>query len=267
MHSNVLVIDDAEMADTASGIRRAFYETDDTSNMLPIKFHSIKKTGLFGNGLKTINKQINSLSNSLMGVENAINEHTDYIMNMEMAFAKEADEIEIPHDFVNTDTRQVNTIDDIYLDKRDGRTVNEGTEQKPEEHLDESTVNKENLENIVTDETQKQELDDRTQIERDDLDNINNEKETEEQIYDDKSSVEKENVELMNSQSNFFNGELQNFNGINDKENLGAMNSVELKPETQEESTDEKNREERQKEEDFLNEEILRMKNEKEGQL
>lgn len=191
MSNNTFKIDIQEMEEASEKINKAYLKMDNTGNNVPRKFNSMNKTKLFGKGISVIDKQTKSISYSLGQIRKSIDKHTNHIADLEIAYQIKASEIEIPQDFVRNDSRQLNTINDIYLSKKDGRSVNEGSEQKPQENLSSSSITAKELENIKSDKEQTiQKLNEKTIIDKEHLEKVNKDNETEESVYDENYEIE-----------------------------------------------------------------------------
>ena len=256
MKNNKMTIDENDMNNASQNMNRAFLETSDLNSGLKGNFSSITNTGLFGTGLNKLSKQIDSVSNSIHNVQNTIRLQTEKITSSEREFVRRAEELEIPQDFVKNDSRKVNSLSDIKLNKDDGKqiktssvsssdeiddydlksikigNINNDNEQ-PQRYLKDFTFgNETNLKDITSDYEQSQsEIGDDTLVSSSSLEDISN-SETQENEFDDNYSEHLKNLDSINSQN--YNDEKvldeSSYNGIS-MENIESvlkenMNSV-----------------------------------------
>ena len=208
MKKNVFIIKEDEVGDTTYSLGRAEQSIEDTKRDFPYQFRGMKESGLFATGVDKINKQMENITNTIFNVKEKIRRHSNEVFDMERMYDKRAQEIDIPQDFVKNDSKQVNTIDDIYLSKNDGRSVNNGEDIDIINNLEEYDLNKQNLGSIVSNnEVKEEKYDSSSSLEHKQLDNINNDKDTEEINHDDKTVIENEELKMINNNNN-----LQNIN-------------------------------------------------------
>ena len=218
MNEGILVFREEEMEETVRGLDRATVDLEDTTQTIPNMFSQMSDTGLFSGGVTKINKQISSITSSISGIETALKKHTNKMVESELKYKSKAEQIEIPRDFINTEAKEIHTIDDIYLQKKDGTSVNEGQEQKTIEELKEYTIVEENLGSIAnlieperkeisnstkinkammnnfykTNDTMQQNLNDSTTLNKAIINNIYNTNNPEQQMYNDSSLIQKQ---------------------------------------------------------------------------
>lgn len=204
MNNGILVFRDEEIESAISGLDKVTVDLTDTGQTIPNKFSQMTNTGLFSGGINKINKQISSLTTSISGIETTLKKHTNQMIESELKYKSKAEQIEIPRDFINTEAKEVHTIDDIYLQKKDGTSVNEGQVQGSIDELKEYTIIEENLGSIANlRETDTQLLDDSTKLKKTIINNVDNNTDSVQQIYDDSSSIQKEEfIYDMNKKSN-----------------------------------------------------------------
>lgn len=208
MENNVFIIREEEIGDTTYSLGRAEQSIEDTKRDFPYQFRGMKESGLFANGVDKINKQMENITNTIFNVKEKIKKHSNEVFDMERMYDKRAQEIEIPQDFVKNDSKKVNTIDDIYLSKNDGLSVNNGENINIINELEEYDINEQKLGSIVSNNGLKEEKYDSSSIlERENLGSINNGKDTEKVNNDEETEVENKNLEAINNSSN-----LQNIN-------------------------------------------------------
>ena len=206
MKKNIFVIEEEETDNAVYSLGRAESSIENTKRDFPYRFSGMKRSGLFANGVDKINKQMENITNTIFNVKEKIKRHSYEVFEMERLFDKYAQEIEIPQDFVKNDSTQVNTIDDIYLSKNDGRSVNEGTKIDEVNNLNDYDLESQKLESIVSNNGVKEEkYDSDSSVTKEEMDNINNNKSTEEVNVDEESTIEANQLETINN-----NNSLQN---------------------------------------------------------
>lgn len=259
--SYILFFNDDDLNNASRKLNRASVESGDIHSGMGSKFKSIKKTGLFSEGFDKISSQIESVSNSLNNVQNTLKVHTESMVTLENSYAKKAEEIEVPQDFVKNDSRKINSLSDISLKKLDGKHVGTNSvssisdnvsydvhntslgnimnknEQFQRVYDDSSVINTSVLENIKGDSTIEKEYDDNYSSNIDNLKSINSGEKARTSIYDDSySQVSSVNVNSISpgnstrtnnsSYDDFYNGiSLANIESILDEISDEPINS------------------------------------------
>lgn len=213
--SNIFSINNEEMDNTIIGYNKICTDTDSTLDSIPSKFQSITKTGLFSSGLSTITKQLSKVSSSVSNLKKIIRKQSDKTYEMELSLAKEADQIEIPQNFVKNDAKRYSTIEDIVLNKNDGKSINEGQETEKTNEIRDNNIVKENLTNIVKEDTEIINEEFNSNVENTKMKNINNGNETEQHKIKDDYSSNKEQLNDIKNNSSFEVNQSLNTNGIN----------------------------------------------------
>lgn len=227
-NSNVLVMREEEMDLAVNGLEKCSTNMENTGKSIPNKFRGMKNTGLFGTGINTINKQVNSITNSLFNVKTIVRKHSNEMFELDRKMAEKASEIEIPQDFVKNDSRQTNTFNDILMEKIDGRSVNEGGELRDTKEMDESIIaNKQELTDITSSgQTKEEKLDDSTIIiGKENMQNINNDGGTVEQKLNDASNIAFQAINNINNAQNLSEQTLDNTTSINNRVVLNNINN------------------------------------------
>ena len=196
--NNVLFFNDDDLNNASRKLNRASVESSDIHSGMGSKFKSIKKTGLFSGGFDKISSQIESVSNSLNNVQNTLKVHTESMVTLENSYAKKAEEIEVPQDFVKNDSRKINSLSDITLKKLDGKHVGTNSVSSISDNVS-YDVNNTSLGNIMNKNEQSQRVyDDSSVINTSVLENIKGDS-TIEKEYDDNYSSNVENLKSINS--------------------------------------------------------------------
>lgn len=230
--NNDFIVEDIEFENTVSRLNRVSLDSLDEVEEIPKKFSSLRNTGLFGNGIDKINRQLNAVTQATINVKNKVNKHKNEIFMLENSMASKARELDVPLDFVKKDSRKYNSIDDIYLEKKDGRSVNDGNASVDVSELDDYTGTLQNLANISSNlELREEKLDEKTVItEQQKLGNINNDKQIDEQEINEINDLDKNNLKNINNGNNLNNTDLDNMNleNINSTnlENINNYNNI-----------------------------------------
>lgn len=113
-------------------------------------FSSFTNVGLFSEGSKVIQKQMNSISNSVNKMGNSIERFESNIFDKEMALKTKALGIEIPNDFVTNDSSSLVQMDSGMLSKNDGNKINASNENDEKKLEFDSSINfNKSLKNVV----------------------------------------------------------------------------------------------------------------------
>lgn len=200
MNNNNFVLYDDELDNLIIKLNKNNSESSLVESNIPTNFQNLNNTGLFSDGIKKIGNQFNELNRTMNNVKNKLVEHKERIFLSEYAFDKRAQEIEIPQDFVKNDSTKVNTIDDIYLSKNDGKSVNTGEKIDETNELNDYDLNKKELESIVANnEIKEEKYDSSSSLSQEKIDNINNGKDTKEVNIDEESTIESGKLETVNN--------------------------------------------------------------------
>ncbi len=93
-------------------------------------FSSFTNVGLFSEGSKIIQKQMNSISNGVGKMGKSIEKFETNIFDKEIALKTKAEGIEIPNDFVTNDSSSLVQMNSGMLSKNDGNKINSSNENK-----------------------------------------------------------------------------------------------------------------------------------------
>lgn len=162
----------------------------------------IKKSGLFSNGVSTIEKEIKNTANIISTIGNELNKQTEIAFENEMGFAKLANDIQYPTDFIKNDSKKYNSIEDIKLNKGDGRSVNDGEKAKEFRDIDESEIEEEKLKDITGEEAKEFKEIDESEIEEEKLKDITGEEAEEFKEIDDSKLKEEKLKKLKTEETN-----------------------------------------------------------------
>lgn len=216
MNNNMLVMREEEMESLAKGLEKNSIGMENASTNMKKNFSGLENSGLFGTGLNTINKQVKSVSTSLLNVNGMIKKHSGEMFNMDVEMAKKADSMEIPQDFVKNNSMQANSFYDYMLEKTDGKSVNAGQESTNTQTIVDSTIiNAENLNNIKSDTTLREEkINDDTGISVSALNNIKNDNGMNEQKLSDIVRTTSETLKNINKNETITEQNISNETGI-----------------------------------------------------
>lgn len=197
--NNVLCMNEEENQQAASGFNRCATEMGDQASAIPSKFSGAVSSGLMGESVSAITKEISALSDSIASMSTIITKHSSQMFEFDRATAQMADEIEIPTDFVANNSMEVNEYTRVLLGKIDGKSVNEGTASIAFNEIDDSTVAAQKLKDITGTTSVEEKYDDRTSIVGESkLGNISGEQ-AQTQTYDATVSVERTSMGNINS--------------------------------------------------------------------
>ena len=247
--NNNLCMREEEMQTAASGFERCATDLGNIGASMPSKFSGAINSGMMGNTVGAISKEMNLISASLANMKTIVNRHSNQMFSYDREMAKMASEIEIPTDFLENNSMEVNTYNRTLLGKIDGKSVNEGQaatvfneiadsdvtskgltdisgDQTKEQKYDEtSVVNRSVLANLVKDETQESKYDDGSSVQGQSMSNISGDQ-TQEQTYDESSSVQGQSMsnisgdqtqeQTYDSSSSVQGGSMSNINSGNE---------------------------------------------------
>lgn len=200
MGKDAIMMREEEMESSVRNMEKCYTGMDSASSGVPKKFSGLKNAGVFDQGINTIGKQLNSLTNSIFNVKNVVNKRSNEMFHIDRKMAQIAQQIEIPQDFVKNDSMMSNDFNSILLEKLDGKTVNEGQGLTDTEGVSDSIIKSTALGDITKDTITKEEvLDASTSINRENVNNITNGNGTREEKIDASTSIKRENVSNINN--------------------------------------------------------------------
>ena len=149
MDKGYININEVEMNNINSHLSRSISSISSVGNESSSSFSSLNRANLYGDGINKINRQINSIANSVSNIRQIIENSNQEMTDAENMLASRAESIEIPKDFVTKDSVKSNLFNEITLSKNDGRSVNEGQELTDDkEEFTSSVTYDNNLKNI-----------------------------------------------------------------------------------------------------------------------
>ena len=162
----------------------------DSKQQFERDFKNLGEANLFVGGLDKMDKKMARVMNKMRVLNNAIKVNNEQIALMEQSLKHEIESIEIPKDFKINNVANNVSYSALGMGKVDGRAVTDGTLNQIDETMAESVVvRNENLKDITKDTNLDTKVLNDYTVEKQDLTNINNEKDQTEVKYDESSSV------------------------------------------------------------------------------
>ena len=198
MLEGIFEINSYEIDDLLSYISNTANDVESTNDEAKVDFDHFKKSEVFGKGAQKLNDQMDSIFNSIDSLGIVMKKGTSFIFETEMKILEEARDLEIPMGFATNDVVTNKSASSVNLTKNDGRSVNDGVASSTINPEINSSVEKENLENINNNVTERQDLDegqitDHSTV----LENING-NETVAQHFEDNYDMAAENLNSIN---------------------------------------------------------------------
>ena len=145
-NNRVYSVNEEEMNRLASMLGRSITSASDASSSMSSNFRTMTDGGLMGGAVNKLSKNLEKVTSIGNNIRSKIVNQTSSTFELEATLSQELDKYQEPQDFVKTDTRKYNSIDDIQLSKKDDKSVNEGQEtEKVEEIADNSIKDEEGL--------------------------------------------------------------------------------------------------------------------------
>lgn len=180
MENGVFQINNYEMEDVGSFLGETSANAGEVVNDSKKKFAASKKQNLFAEGATAIEEKIQYLSDSLESAKRAIIKGNEAASQLETRMADEAASIEIPNKsiFAINGNDNFSEFRSIYLDKKDGTSVNDGVASSAVNMDDIDEVTREDLKDINKNYSgEVREIDNYT-VAKENMENINNGDET-----------------------------------------------------------------------------------------
>lgn len=156
----IFEINSYEMDDIFGNMNKTSAELDTSNSESKQDFVSMKQSRVFGNGIETINEQMDEITNSMMMMSNTIQKGTQAIFETEFKLLQEVSDIQIPNGFETNDIASSVTTSSVTLKKRDGESINNGNSSSQVDLDFNSTINsKETLNEMKESDTSSKELD------------------------------------------------------------------------------------------------------------
>ena len=198
-----IVINSYNLEDISSMVGNTEANMGDSKQQFERDFKNLGEANLFVGGLDKMDKKMARVMNKMRVLNNAIKVNNEQIALMEQSLKHEIESIEIPKDFKINNVANNVSYSALGMGKVDGRAVTDGTLNQIDETMAESVVvRNENLKDITKDTNLDTKVLNDYTVEKQDLTNINNEKDQTEVKYDESSSVRgQEKLYDVNNQS------------------------------------------------------------------
>lgn len=185
-----IVINSYNLEDISSMVGNTEANMGDSKQQFERDFKNLGEANLFVGGLDKMDKKMARVMNKMRVLNNAIKVNNEQIALMEQSLKHEIESIEIPKDFKINNVANNVSYSALGMGKVDGRAVTDGTLNQIDETMAESVVvRNENLKDITKDTNLDTKVLNDYTVEKQDLTNINNEKDQTEVKYDESSSV------------------------------------------------------------------------------
>lgn len=167
-------------------------------------FRNLKNSNLFGNGITRINKQIGTISDTVSMINNIVKTKTHEMFELDNRLSQEAEQIEVPTEFITNNSVRNHIFDGITLTKNDGKNINHDNSLKPDEINFDSSISKTAIDSIVNNNSDLSDIELRNYKTKNiNISNINNNK-----------SLNSSNVQY--SEDGFVNANISNINKQNE---------------------------------------------------
>lgn len=185
-----IVINSYNLEDISSMVGNTEANMDENKQKFERDFKNLGEANLFVGGLDKMDKKMARIQNKMRVLNNAIKTNNEQIALLEQMLKNEIESVEIPKDFKINNVANNVSYGALGMGKVDGRAVTEGTLNQIDETQAESIISRnENLKDITKDTNLDTKVLNDYTVERQNLTNINNEKEQTEVKYDDSSSI------------------------------------------------------------------------------
>ena len=250
MSKDFIVMREEEMVESVHTMDKCYNGMDSASRGVPKQFSSLNNSGVFSKGINTIGKQLNNITNSIFNVKNIVNKRTDEMFSMDRKMAQIAQKIEIPQDFVENNTMNTNTFNQVLLEKMDGRSVNEGHALTDIESIADNSIRATALGDITTSTVTKEEVldsstntndnvGDRTTniLGKQNINNINNSQTLNTQNINENTSVSKQLLKDINNMNDLVNQKIDSSTSVSNV----ILKNINSNPQTMSQGTDQIN--------------------------
>ena len=168
------------------------------------KYSGLKKIGIYDKGFSRIEKGYSEVGASLNNYRKVLNEYYDEVISQDKKYSDIMDLIKIPNDFSLNGFVKNNGEFELSLNKNEGKSVNDGTNNGESGVLDlRNNFNRIDINSILNEETNKLEYDDNSHISKqENLKDINNGTIEEKINYNSDSVIENKILKNINKDDN-----------------------------------------------------------------
>ena len=214
--------DENKMSDMLSSINKNIIDMCSMEDGYLNKMDSISNSGLYGNGIEMIDSQIVSVKDSLTDFREITRSNMGYIFELERKLVNDTDNISMPTNFDANDVGLDVDVNNIFLNKIDGRSVNEGILGLQTNMEDKYDVNNENLFKLNKEEISDIDLDEYEKEKEVDLSKLKEEELVDNKL-DDYEETRGLNLHNNNNYRNVYNSQYEDNYDI-EKEDLDNIN-------------------------------------------
>ena len=194
------------MNDILSLINKNIYQVESMGEGYLSKMAPISRSGMYGNGVETINSQINAIKDGYVNFKNATVSNFNNIISIENNLTSMASDIFIPDDFEVVDSSNFVSVSNSVLNKEDGRSVNEGIKTAEEEvYNDASIIENQKLFKLKNIDLNIDSLDEYEKTRHNELNGIDNDNLLEKSTLEEYEETKKNDLENIDNNNNNLN--------------------------------------------------------------
>ena len=194
--TNGLKVDTDKVGVSLDDQQRVSNKFDTVKDNVQEDFSTLFKINKLVKGLNGIKRENSKVSDEIVKIALVNQRHTENLKYIDIKLSNRIEELEVPHDYLVTDSMETNYYDVVSLNKEDGVSINKGDKSLTEASLNTDTsIEKENLINLTTEETVKQTADEIENIDYIDLVDVGNNNELDKQTIEDEYNTRKINME------------------------------------------------------------------------
>ncbi len=148
MANNVFGINSNEIESAQTSFSNSANETMDAIQAAMSGLQPALGCGIATNSMGTISRQMNAISTSMTNVGKTLNTQANDMFDYDSRMAAQAEDIEVPNDFMADNQTKISEYNKSLLEKLDGRSVNDGGISNPEYEDEGTTVESETVRDI-----------------------------------------------------------------------------------------------------------------------
>ena len=227
--TNGLKIDINKVGSSLDEQKRVSTNFDTLKYNVQEDFSTLFKINKLVKGLNGVKRETSKVADIIAKIAVINQRHAENFKDIDMKLSETIEGLEVPHDYLVNDIVKANYYDVVSLNKEDGVSINNGDKSLTQVSLnDDTSIVKENLINITTGETVKQDAEEIDNITHKDLLNISNDNELDKQTMEELENTKKINlvsVDNNNELDKQIIDEDYNIRKIN-MENFGSNNEL-----------------------------------------
>lgn len=202
MNEDKLYIDTDVMNIYSEQLKGCSTDVENSSNDTSNNFSKLKMINIYGDGIKKIERGLNEVDGTIIQYSKTVDEFSYRYNDLENKGLSSVNDIKIPNNFnLQGPVNSLSSFITTSLKKNDGTSVSDGKLDDSIKEIDEKTdIDKSNLKDMNNnEEQQEQEIDSKYSIEDKNINSMDNKKEQEQKELSDNYNISQASMNYMNN--------------------------------------------------------------------